>query len=325
MTPARMAGIIGRRCVRAAAPLLRPLEAAALARAAGEAPRHPIVFIIGAPRSGSTILYQALTQYLRVAYITNLACWMHRNLLLGMALSQWLLRGRAHDTDESSFGVVAGWRSPAECGEFWYQWLPRDRHFVDEHETPAEAVRTIRAHLVAIVNHCDQPLVIKNLNAGQRMRLLARAVPEARFIHCEREPLWNAQSILQARRINHTPDDGWWSIMPPNYRELLQLEVPERVVGQIHSIERQIWLDRARFPAANFVVVDHEVHGRELRQTVTKLRERVLENCAWRQPVDELRSVHRPEWRLGSPLRERVEAQIKRLDWSFREAAGARL
>jgi hypothetical protein len=42
--------------------------------------KHQPVFIIGAPRTGSTILYQTLTNLYDVLYIDNLVCRFSKNL-----------------------------------------------------------------------------------------------------------------------------------------------------------------------------------------------------------------------------------------------------
>ena len=45
---------------------------------------HQPVFIIGAPRTGSTILYQGLTNYIDVLYIDNLTSRLYKNFFFGI-------------------------------------------------------------------------------------------------------------------------------------------------------------------------------------------------------------------------------------------------
>jgi hypothetical protein len=64
-------------------PLLAPLDLALVARererlARAAAPRLPIVFVMGPPRSGTTLLALSLIRALRVAYIPNLTALFPR-------------------------------------------------------------------------------------------------------------------------------------------------------------------------------------------------------------------------------------------------------
>ncbi len=59
--------------------------------------KHPPIFIIGAPRTGSTILYQTLTNKLDILYIDNLVDKFHRNLFFGFWLSSKLYKHKPHN------------------------------------------------------------------------------------------------------------------------------------------------------------------------------------------------------------------------------------
>ena len=87
---------------------LRLTELPALRRHAARVLTHQPTFIIGAPRSGSTILYQALTNAYDVAYFDNVACTLHRNPLAGFALSRVMFGDRPHDSFTSTHGTTSG-------------------------------------------------------------------------------------------------------------------------------------------------------------------------------------------------------------------------
>ena len=50
----------------------RPLEKYLINKHIQEEIKYPPVFIIGAPRTGSTILYEYITNYLDIAYINSI-------------------------------------------------------------------------------------------------------------------------------------------------------------------------------------------------------------------------------------------------------------
>lgn len=219
--------------------------------------KHQPVFMIGAPRTGSTILYQAITNFFNVSYIDNLACRWHRSLYFGIWLSQAVYRDKPHNNFKSLHGDTNafGGHAPSECGGFWYRWLPRDRHFVDAGEISESTVSEIRREIAAIINRWDRPLVFKNINAGQRLRLLKRCFPDARFIYLRRDMDSIVKSILVARARTGTPPDRLWSVHPRNYQDLIGLPEPEMVLEQVRSIEHQIHQDLQLFPKSNVIEI----------------------------------------------------------------------
>ena len=248
--------------------MLRLFEKLHLTPSLDQAPAP--VFIIGAPRTGSTILYQALTNVYDLAYIDNTACKWHHNLRFGMWLSDRLYGARAHDNFKAEHGntVAFGGHSPSECGGFWYRWLPADRHFVDDADITAIMVAQLREEVLGVSSRLGKSLLFKNLNAGQRLRLIRRAFPNAKLIFVRRDPRFVIRSILKARASLDVPPGTWWSIMPPNVKELKMLPEPEMCTAQVYYLERQIKEDLAFFPSDNIKVVHYQDLGVSLLHTL---------------------------------------------------------
>jgi hypothetical protein len=217
----------------------------------GEAPPScQPVFMIGAPRTGSTILYQALTNYFDVLYIDNLACRWRKNLFFGFWLSSKRFGRGPHGNFSARHGSTAdfGGHAPSECGGFWYRWLPTDRHFISEDDITPTMVQEIRRELTAVINYFDRPLIVKNLNAGQRLRLIRKCFPEAKIIYIRRDRRFVVESIIRARRATGTGANELWSIKPRDFQNLLRLPELDMVAAQVCAIERQIDEDLKLFP-----------------------------------------------------------------------------
>jgi hypothetical protein len=218
------------------------------------------VFIIGAPRTGSTILYQALTNAYQFAYIDNTACTWHRNLRFGLWLSQKKYGDKPHNNFKAEHGSTRkfGGHAPSECGQFWYRWLPKDRHFVDHNEVTPKMVTELRTEVLGASAYLKRPLLFKNLNAGQRLRLIHKAFPDAKIIFVRRDPRFVTRSILRGREKVGKKEGQWWGIMPPNFQDLLKL--PERLmcVSQVYYIEKQIEEDVFLFPDQNIFQVHYQ-------------------------------------------------------------------
>lgn len=219
--------------------------------------KHQPVFIIGAPRTGSTILYQTITNQLDVLYIDNLVCNFHRNLFFGFWLSNKLFGQKAHNCFNSDHGDTKGLHAPSECGAFWYRWLPKERHFIDNDDITNTMVKEIRDEITAVTNFFDKPLVFKNLNAGQRVRLLQKCFPNAKFIFVKREPIFTAQSMLKAKRKLKIDDNQFWSVMPKNFKDLEKLSAYEQIVSQIYFIEKQIVDDFKEFKELKLYTINY--------------------------------------------------------------------
>ena len=87
--------------------------------------RLPLVYIVGVPRSGTTLLSQMLCGYLPVGYINNLIARFWLKPSVGIRLSKTVLgeEARRHITLRSTHGTTEGASSPHEFGYFWRHWL----------------------------------------------------------------------------------------------------------------------------------------------------------------------------------------------------------
>lgn len=217
------------------------------------------VFIVGAPRTGSTALYQALTNSFNVTYIDNLAAACYRNLPTGIWLSKKLFGLRPHNNFKADFGDTLnyGWHAPSECGRFWYRWFPLEDHFLDTGSISEDSIQEIYSEVSAAQSIAGIPLLFKNLNAGQRLRVLSDSFPQARIIYIKRDPRFTAASIIKARESNNIPAGEWWSVKPKNFRKLMKLEEEEMVVAQVYYLEKQIEEDLALFESRNVRIVHY--------------------------------------------------------------------
>ncbi len=298
-------------------PLISVFERKVFSHYSELALKHQPVFIIGAPRTGSTILYQVITNELDVLYIDNLACSLHRNIFFGVWLSRKIFKSKPHNNFMAEHGNTSkyGAHAPSECGSFWYRWMPKDRHFVDEGDISDKAIREIRQEITSIINYHDKPLVFKNLNAALRMRVLSKIFPKAKFIWIKRDPLYVSQSILKAREKVNVDICKWWSLMPENHDSLKKLTAVEQIVGQVYFVEQQIEKDKNMFSAANVLTLSYNELN-EINLVLTRVHEflggdiKVREN-SMRAPI----LIEEKNSYAGEVLSQ-LEDKISALDWN---------
>lgn len=273
------------------------------------------VFIIGAPRTGSTILYQILTNELDVTYIDNLVDVFHRNFFAALKTSNKLFGNKPHNCFKSVHGNTwkCGLHAPSECGDFWYQWLPRDRHYITAADVNKNDIDEIRNNINIPLSYFQKPFIFKNMNAGLRLQLINEALPDAKFIFVKRDPVDTAISILNVRQKIHGTLDKWWSLTPPNHEELLSLPPAQQVVNQVYRIEKQINADLKLFPEDNMVVVNYMEIMASYKSVIESLRNFINTTTQYRQGTknpnlkEQKGSTH--------ALKNDIEKFVKDLDW----------
>jgi LPS sulfotransferase NodH len=203
---------------------------------------QPPVFIVGAPRSGSTLLYQLLVEVLEVGYLSNRHCrlWGSPALVERLARPS---RATSH-TYDSSHGGTTGAGAPSECGEYWYRYFRRRPHYVPLAEADPARLRALRASVRRLGAAAGRPLLFKNLYCTLRLEPIAAALPEAAFLLIRRDLVDNAHSILEARKRIHGDYDAWWSAEPPEIERLRTLPPEVQAVEQVRTVEAAV--ERAR-------------------------------------------------------------------------------
>ncbi len=213
--------------------------------------QNPAAFIVGAPRTGSTILYQVLTNALRVTYPDNLTRKFGRHLRAGLRTSRLLFGDKPHNCFNSVRGRTddCGLHAPNEMERFFKYLFPRLGA-----ECEAASAVWLGNLLKNVVTSYRQPVIFKSLRVGQRIELLARTAPLARFIHIRRNPLFTAQSIILARAAEGKPPDTVWYVIPRRNVRLANLHGVRKVVHQVHLIDEEIAENLSLLPGAGILV-----------------------------------------------------------------------
>ena len=272
----KLAWNLTRSLAKYSSPLLSILEQGAVKKSHSKRKnvKHGLVFLVGAPRTGSTFLYQALTNTCAFLYLNNLIYLFHRNLYFGFQLSRKIWGDiEPHNCFISEFGntLRCGWKAPNEGGNFWYNWLSRENNYTINNALEETKVKEIQEVLFTILYEFNKSLLFKNLYGGQRMPLIHKISSDANFIFMRRDPVYTVQSILMAKRRLGIPANKLWSIRPANYRKLEEMREIDQVVNQVHSLETQIYRDKKLFPEENFFEVRYEELVADAKNSLKKI------------------------------------------------------
>jgi hypothetical protein len=185
--------------------------------------RLPLIYVVGIPRSGTTILAQLLCRHLPLGYIDNLSARFWRRPSVGIALSKSILGpwGSREIALESRHGVTSGAQGPHEFGYFWRFWLRLDaattHHLSNEQQQRLDHAGLTRALEAEILQSVGGPTLLRNPICGFHGNLLTELHPNSLFVWIRRSPLETARSILRCRMERFGSYAAWWSLKPSTW------------------------------------------------------------------------------------------------------------
>jgi uncharacterized protein (TIGR03032 family) len=250
-----------------------PLSAQAIAPRPAPAPVAPPsrfdrpIFIVAAPRSGSSMLFELLS---RSADVWTIGGESHQ-IFEGIPK----LQPAAHDWDSNR--LTAEDADPETIAALHEAFLGQLRDYAGQ--PPREHNRAIR-------------MLEKTPKNALRIPFLAAAFPGARFIYLYREPAENISSIMEAWRSGkfvtypELPGGGAWSLaLVERWRDLIGRPVAEIGAGQWMGANSQILDDLAAIPRGNWCGISYEEVVRDPQTAAQRLC--AFAGIAWYQKVEQ--------------------------------------
>ena len=249
--------------------MLGPLEQQIVSD--GQKLKYPLILVVGAPRSGTTLMMQWIASLGVMAYPTNLLSRFYGAPYIGAKIQQLFTDPAYNFNDEffdfnswkpnfqSNLGKTQGALEPNEFWYFWRRFIPNAHpRLLTKQELKSVNVRRMVAELAALQNVFDKPWAMKGLIMQFNIPFLAEILEKVLFIFVRRHPFYNIQSLLQAREKYFGTWDKWYSVQPPEYEELLKLSPIEQVAGQVFFTNQHILESLDQLPPPKHMVVDYE-------------------------------------------------------------------
>ena len=226
-----------------------------LARRRADATSAPI-FVVGLPRSGTTLVYELIAQAYDVAFLTRVYSYLYG---LPNTLTRLTTRFTHSPTPRftSRYGRIPGFFAPAENGVLWNRWFTSGQrlgHYVPPgcmEERDRKAVAKLVQSMTAIA---DRPFLFKNVYFTISLQAVLEAIPEATFVVVRRPLETVCASVYRIR----SERDGWWSIRPPFYADVADKDVVEQIAFQCVRTTQLLDREIRMIPRDRCFVADYE-------------------------------------------------------------------
>jgi hypothetical protein len=232
----------------------------------------PILFILGSPRTGSTLIYQVVINFFRTFYFSNfIAEHFADHPAVGAALDE-TLNPHKPVSYESALGKTNGLWEPSEASLIFRSW------FGGEHPSQTESCAVLAGreqHLLAsmesISGLAGRMIVTKNAWNCFRIKALATLFPRAHFLWIRRDIGLSALSDLKSRYLKGSPTI-WNSATTANYQEIQKRPYWEQVVEQQYEYNCSIEADLKLYSRSQCIEMWYEELCMDLEPQLGRLQ-----------------------------------------------------
>ena len=214
-----------------------------LDRYAGVQADEPVapLFVVGLPRSGTTLVYELIVQAFDVSYFTHMFDYTYGLPNITTRLTNRFARNPS-PRYESRYGRIPGFFSPAENFNFWMKWFPENPvlgHHVPEGSLGEHTIDDVNRALGSLTHITHRPYVFKNVYFSLSISSLLKTFSHARIVIVQRDLEAVAASVYK-KRSELQEKCSWWSIKPPFINSVANQDLLEQVAFQCVRTEQLI-------------------------------------------------------------------------------------
>lgn len=239
---------------------------------------HPFIFVLGPPRSGTTLISQLIANTFDIGFINNLAARFYLAPLHGIRFSKAVLGDKSETDYKSVYAQTSDLSDIHEFGYFWRHWLKKQTLSDITHASEREGQidwEGLKKCLTSIQQELQKGLVFKNIFGSYHMKRLRSLLDEVLFVYIERDELDTACSILEARKKYYGDDlEKWWSYAPPEVLELKEMDYWHQIAGQIVYLKRFYFNEFEKLPANSVIKVHYESLCRDPASVIRDIQQR---------------------------------------------------
>ncbi len=234
-----------------------------------ESLRFPILLLMGAPRSGTTLFMQWLVESQCWGYPSNLISRFFEAPYIGARVQQVLIENdfRNEITEfkenvpyESTLGKTQGALAPHEFWHFWRRFftLGPEADIPSPESLAQTDVARFKRELASLEAALEKPLALKGMYLNWNIPFLDSIFDRVLFIHVKRDPAYVIQSLLESRQKFFGSEGMWYSVRPPEYTWLKDLDPVSQVAGQVYFVRKAVEAGMTQVAEPRRLSVDYE-------------------------------------------------------------------
>ncbi|RXK03735.1 hypothetical protein CRV02_00650 [Arcobacter sp. CECT 8989] len=219
------------------------------------------LFILGLPRSGTTLIGQILFNCLNVNCVDELSSKFWKVPLVGAHLSKYVLGDFKSNNYESFYGRALNFANPHEFSWFWHEYLEKDETHKLYNSITNDNLHKLSKKINQLSNIYQQSLVYKPLDLFfPVLENLENFNKKSFFIYIDRNELDIGMSILKARQINNKNINDWWSSYPleNDYIKIKNMDPFTQIAGQIFFLKRHFFKLLDNIPEDRLIIISYE-------------------------------------------------------------------
>lgn len=243
-------------------------------------PSEPIIFVCGAPRTGTTLMEQFLIKNLDVSYFNNLTSIFVRAPITANKIFGRFI-GPKRIEYKSYYSKTMYFTGPNDAFYLWNRWMTEDETgmqcvLIDDKEN--DIVQFFGAYEDAF----GKPIVSKNNSLNTRAKRMADVFENAYFICMTREDAYLAQALLQARMEIQGDIAASYGVDNPEKDEQVVTDYVTDVCDQVLYHKRKIHEQEQLIGADRFWIMPYETFCQDPAQVLRRVYTDIL-----KQPVPE--------------------------------------
>lgn len=217
----------------------------------------PIILVLGGSRSGTTLMYQTLNQYLPVSYFSNFIASFHRSPLSAYKLFNRFIP-KPKKSFASFYGSVAGMGGPNDAFPIWNRWLGEDRNHVPEEISP-QSKMDMKRFFNTWLDVTKKPFLNKNNRNSLCAPMFDEIFDAIFFVEIYRDPIFVAQSLVLSRRAVQGSDKVGWGLLSTDAEEKDDpLAYIDDICDQVYRVNEILAENRKKIDPERYIRVSFE-------------------------------------------------------------------
>lgn len=229
----------------------------------------PFGFVVGNPRSGTTLLSQWLSSFGCFSYPSNFMTRFAYASYMG-ALFQEMLFNEKFDPQNDFSDIKSNLNFKSDLGkskgalavnEFnhFYRLYTKQTHpiFLSKNKLQKVDWEELENALTLIESVFEKPFISKMTILKYNLYDLYKNI-NCLFFYIKRDPMFNMQSLYFARLKFHNSINKWYGSKPKEYDELKEKDVYHQIAGQIYFTDKSIQEDLKKVPKERQISIDYQ-------------------------------------------------------------------